>query len=46
MPSIIYPTTNFAEIEQLCIERGEGVYVYDDRGNQYLEGLAGLWCTS
>jgi len=26
--------------------RGEGVYVWDDEGNKYLEGLAGLWCTS
>jgi 4-aminobutyrate---pyruvate transaminase len=26
--------------------RGEGIYVWDDEGNKYLEGLAGLWCTS
>lgn len=26
--------------------RGEGVYVYDEHGKQYLEGLAGLWCTA
>ena len=25
--------------------RGEGIYIWDDEGNQYLEGLAGLWCT-
>lgn len=46
MTHIIYPTTNFKAIEQLTIERGEGVYVYDNHGNQYLEGMAGLWCTS
>ena len=45
MTHIVYPTTNFKAIEQLKIERGEGVYVYDDKGNQYIEGLAGLWCT-
>lgn len=28
------------------IERGEGVYVFDDQGNRYLEGMSGLWCTS
>jgi 4-aminobutyrate--pyruvate transaminase len=46
MTHIVYPTTNFKAIEQLKIERGEGIYVYDDQGNQYLEGMAGLWCTS
>jgi 4-aminobutyrate--pyruvate transaminase len=25
------------------IDRGEGIYVYDDEGNKYLEGMAGLW---
>ena len=30
----------------LVITRGEGVYVYDDEGRRYLEGLAGLWCAS
>ena len=28
------------------IERGEGIRVFDDTGNSYIEGLAGLWCTS
>ncbi|MEH6584289.1 MAG: aminotransferase class III-fold pyridoxal phosphate-dependent enzyme, partial [Halioglobus sp.] len=46
MSHIIYPTTDLTATEQLVIERGEGVYVYDNQGNQYLEGLAGLWCTS
>ncbi len=46
MTHVIYPTTNLASIEQLSIVRGEGVYVYDSDGNKYLEGLAGLWCTS
>ncbi len=26
--------------------RGQGVYVYDEHGKQYLEGLSGLWCTA
>ncbi|MCP4757638.1 MAG: aminotransferase class III-fold pyridoxal phosphate-dependent enzyme [Proteobacteria bacterium] len=46
MSNVIYPVTNFSAVEQLTIQRGEGIYVYDDQGNQYLEGLAGLWCTS
>ena len=46
MTHLIYPTTNFKAIEQISIERGEGCYVWDDQGNKYLEGMAGLWCTA
>lgn len=46
MSTIIYPTTNFKHTETLTIEKGEGVYVYDNQGNKYIEGIAGLWCTS
>ena len=45
MSAVIYPTTNFKATEQMVIERGEGVYVYDNHGKQYLEALSGLWCT-
>lgn len=27
------------------ITRADGVRVYDDNGKEYIEGLAGLWCT-
>jgi adenosylmethionine-8-amino-7-oxononanoate aminotransferase len=46
MSSVIYPTTNLKQLEQLIVDRGEGVYIYDSNGKKYLEGLAGLWCTS
>ncbi len=46
MTSVIYPITNFKAVEQLVIDRAEGVYVYDQQGNRYLEGLAGLWCSA
>ena len=46
MSHLIYPTTNLTATEQLVIERGEGVYVYDNQGKRYLEGMAGLWCTA
>jgi adenosylmethionine-8-amino-7-oxononanoate aminotransferase len=46
MSHVIYPTTNLKATEQMVVERGEGIYIYDDKGNRYLEGLAGLWCTS
>jgi len=45
MSALIYPNTNLAATEQLLIDRGAGVYVYDKQGKQYLEGMAGLWCT-
>ena len=28
------------------IARGDGVYVIDDEGRRYLDGMAGLWCAS
>lgn len=46
MSSIIYPVTNLSAVEQINIVSGKGVYVYDDAGNQYIEGLSGLWCSS
>jgi 4-aminobutyrate---pyruvate transaminase len=46
MSSIIYPVTNLNAVEQINIVSGKGVYVYDDAGNQYIEGLSGLWCSA
>ena len=45
----LHPATNLRSVQAegpLVITRGEGVYVYDDEGNRYLEGMAGLWCAS
>lgn len=45
----LHPYTNLKAHETtgpLIIERGKGVYVYDDSGKEYIEGLASLWCTS
>ncbi len=45
----VHPYTNLArhlEIGPLIVTGGEGIYVRDDSGKQYIEGLAGLWCTS
>lgn len=42
----LHPYTNAVRhdtVGPIVIERGEGVYVFDDKGNRYLEGLAGLW---
>ena len=47
--AILHPMVNPGVIEDrgaLMIERGEGVYVWDSSGKQYIEGLAGLWSTA
>ena len=46
MTAMIYPTTNPEATEVMIVSRGEGPYIYDDTGKQYLEGMSGLWCTS
>ncbi len=35
----------WCEEEPLLIERGEGSYLIDDRGQRYLDGVSSLWCT-
>src|ERR1051326_851266 len=45
----LHPSTNLRQVQTegpLVITRGEGVYVFDEQGNRYLEGMAGLWCAS
>ncbi len=45
----LHPYTNLVPHEEqgpLVMTRGEGIYLWDDHGNRYLEGLAGLWCVS
>jgi 4-aminobutyrate---pyruvate transaminase len=47
--SIVHPQTNLVKhLEQgpMVIERGQGCYVYDDRGMCFLDAAAGLWCAS
>ncbi|MAD46334.1 MAG: aspartate aminotransferase family protein [Oceanospirillaceae bacterium] len=46
MSSLILPSSNLKTGINLTLEKGDGIYVYDNQGNQYLEGMAGLWCTS
>ncbi len=47
--SLLHPYTNLRRHQKtgpMVITRGRGVYVYDDQGKEYIEGLAGLWCAS
>ncbi|MBY5569632.1 aspartate aminotransferase family protein [Rhizobium leguminosarum] len=42
----------FADMKKLnaegarIIQRGEGVYIFDNDGRKYLDGFAGLWCVN
>src|SRR5438552_14823307 len=45
----LHPYTNARKNEQegpLVLARGKGVHLWDDAGKEYIEGMAGLWCTS
>lgn len=45
----IHPNTNLRlhrEIGPSIVSRGEGIRIYDDEGNDYIETVAGLWCAS
>lgn len=45
----LHPFTDAGSINKngtRVIERAEGVYLYDTEGNQYLDGMAGLWCVN
>jgi len=47
--TLVHPYTNLAahrETGPLVLESGKGVYVYDSHGKEYIEGMAGLWCTA
>jgi 4-aminobutyrate--pyruvate transaminase len=45
----LHPFTNLREHEAagpLVITGGQGVHVYDAAGREYIEAVAGLWCTA
>ena len=46
---MLHPATNLAELHRFgpaVHAKAKGAYVWDNHGNQYLEGMAGLWCTA
>jgi 4-aminobutyrate--pyruvate transaminase len=47
--SILHPYTNLMkhrEAGPLILESGKGCRVYDEHGKDYIEAMAGLWCTA
>ena len=46
---LLHPTTNLQqhhEVGPVVHERAQGVYLWDNHGKQYIEGMSGLWCTA
>lgn len=46
---LVHPYTNLDAHRAkgpMIIERGEGIYVFDETGSKYLEGMSGLWSAS
>lgn len=49
LKNMLHPMTNLKQHAQtgpVVHERAAGVYLWDNQGKQYLEGMAGLWCTA
>ena len=47
--TLVHPATNLRrhlETGPGIVSRGEGIEVYDDSGQAFIEGAAGLWCAS
>ena len=47
--TLIHPYTNLDAHRSsgpVILDSGKGVYVRDTNGKKYIEGMAGLWCTS
>ena len=45
----LHPYTNLEQHQKdgsLIVKTGKGVYIYDDAGREYIEGLSGLWSTA
>jgi 4-aminobutyrate---pyruvate transaminase len=47
--ALLHPFSNLKALDEsgpLIVERGQGVFVYDAAGKDYLEAMSGLWSTS
>ncbi len=45
----LHSNTNARKLEAdgpRVLSRGQGIYVYDEEGKAYIEGLSGLWCAA
>lgn len=47
--TLVHPFTHLSRHRSsgpLILDHGKGIYLYDDKGQRYIDGLAGLWCTA
>lgn len=47
--AVLHPNTNLVSLNKAgprVIERGKGIYLYTADGREFLDGMAGLWCTA
>lgn len=45
--ALLHPYTALHTLEEkgpLVVDHGKGVFIYDTQGNEYIEGMSGLWC--
>ena len=48
LESVLHPYSPLHKLREMgptIMASGKGVYVYDTQGREYIEGMAGLWCT-
>ena len=45
MGSFWHPFADMSKVQHapFIVDRGEGIYVYDEEGNRYLDAAASLW---
>ena len=49
MDGVLHGMTQLKSLRQqgpVMIDHGQGIYIWDEAGKQYIDGLAGLWCTT
>lgn len=47
--AVLHPYTNLVkhrETGPLVFDHGKGVFIYDEKGKDYIEAMSGLWCTA
>lgn len=48
LDAVIHPYSPLHKLRETgvtILDHGKGVFVYDSQGNEYIEAMAGLWCT-
>jgi 4-aminobutyrate--pyruvate transaminase len=49
LQSLLHPMSRVSalrEQDMMIVVRGNGIYLWDDADNRYIDGISGLWCAS